>query len=138
MHIFVCKGDVIIQNHDIGGSSGWVDPVVLVHDDACCGEGDSVVDGGGEVDIATPGDPHSCGVHREETDLRWPICGDDNNKIRFGKEISQSLFPSSAYYASSTIRASVDALYYRDGTSEIRVQNSSKLSENDSPWLQNH
>ena len=77
MHICIDKGDVIIQDHDIGGSSWWVDPVVLVHDDAGGGERDGVVDGGGEVDTATPGDPHSCGVHWEETDPSWTICGDD-------------------------------------------------------------
>ena len=34
VHIFVCKGDVIIQDNDIGGGSRWVDPVVLANDDA--------------------------------------------------------------------------------------------------------
>ena len=79
MHIFVGKSDVIVQHHDRGGGSRWVDRVVLAHDDAGGGEGDGVVDGGGEVDTATPGDPHSCGIHWEETDHHWPNCGDDNN-----------------------------------------------------------
>ena len=71
MHICIGKGDVIIQDHDIVGGSRWVDPVVLTNDYAGGGERDSVVDGGGEVDTATPGDPHSCGVHWEETDPHW-------------------------------------------------------------------
>ena len=79
MHIIcIGKGNVIVQDHDIGGGSWWVYPVVLANDDAIGGEGDGVVDGGGEVDTATPGDPHSCGIHWEETDLRWPLYGDDN------------------------------------------------------------
>ena len=73
MHICIGKSDVIIQNHDIGGGSWWVDLVVLANDDAGGGERDGVVDGGGKVDTTTPGDSHSCGVHWEETDLRWPL-----------------------------------------------------------------
>ena len=93
MHICIGKSDVIIQNKNIGGGSWWVDSVVLANDDVGGGERDGVVDGGGEVDTPTPGDPHSCGVHWEETDLRWPICGDYNNISLHSYTSQLILFP---------------------------------------------
>ena len=72
MNVNVSKSDVIFQNNVSKSHSRWVNPLILYYNYS--GAIDSVDDGGGEVNTATPGDPDCCGIHWEEPDFFRFIC----------------------------------------------------------------
>ena len=55
MNVNISKSDVIFQNNVSRSHSMWINPLILSH--TCSGAIESVENGGGEVNAATPKDP---------------------------------------------------------------------------------
>ena len=82
VNVNISKSDVIFQNNVSSRShSRWVNPLILSHN--CSGAIDSVENGGGEVNAATPRDPDCCGIQWEKSDSFRLICRYEHGSNNF-------------------------------------------------------